>query len=69
LKNPPDFSFEKFGGFFYATQRTIPSEDILAEDAALGRRVGAQKFLVHTPPRNSSATGSKKCNVVYNSLL
>ena len=25
-------------------------EDIPAEAAARGRRVGAQKFLVHTPP-------------------
>lgn len=44
-------------------QGTIP-----VEDAARGRRVGAQKFLVHTP-RNSGAARSKKCNVVYNSLL
>ena len=28
----------------------MPPEDIPAEDAARGRRVGAQKFLVHTPP-------------------
>lgn len=29
----------------------IPAEDIPAEDAARGRRVGAQKFLLHPPPK------------------
>lgn len=29
----------------------MPQEDIPADDAACGRRVGAQKFLLHTPPK------------------
>jgi len=53
----------------YAHRGLFLLETMSAEDAALGRGVGAQKFLVRTPPRNSGATGSRTCNVVYNSLL
>ena len=53
----------------YAHRGLFLLETMPAADVALGRRVGAQKFLVHTPPRNSGATGHRTCNVVNNSLL
>ena len=53
----------------YAHRGLFLLETMSAEDVARGRRVGAQKFLVHTPPRNSGATESRTCNVVNNSLL
>lgn len=34
----------------YAHRGLFLLETMSAEDAARGRRVGAQKFLVHTPP-------------------
>ena len=52
----------------YAHRGLFLLETMPAADAARGRRVGAQKFLVH-PPENSGATGHRTCNVVYNSLL
>ena len=53
----------------YAHRGLFLLETMPAADAALGRRVGAQKKIGAHPPRNSGATGSKRCNVVYNSLL
>lgn len=35
----------------YAHRGLFLLETMPAADAALGRRVGAQKFLVHTPPK------------------
>ena len=35
----------------YAHRGLFLLETMSAEDVARGRRVGAQKFLVHTPPR------------------